>query len=211
METQNEDSLTRGKESDPKSLPSGEAEKKEEFVKYDTYKKAVNQEKNLRQKLDEISSKLSEYENREKEQEERKLTEQGELKKLLALKEKEISRFKDENLNLNQKWDDAIKLTALRDKLPGPVRDDDCYSIIRKRLKDIVIDPETGDIVEESLNSVAEDLVKNKIYLFDVKNGSGLPSQAPKGSPSQLTVAQWKDLPLKEKKARMHEIMPLLK
>lgn len=211
MSTSNEDSFTGGKESDSKSIPSGDAEKKDEFVRYDTYKKAVTQEKNTRAKLEEISAKLSEYENRERELEEKKLTEQGELKKLLALKEKEIGRFKEENQTLNQKWDDAIKLTALRDKLPGPVRDEDCYSIIRKRLKDIVINPETGDIEEESLLSVAEDLVKNKIYLFDTKNGSGLPNQAPKNATSPLTVDAWKQLPLKEKKLRMNEVIDLLK
>lgn len=204
----NVDETTGGSQSTQETIPSGDQESKKDFVQYDTYKKVLNQEKSLRERLNQLNSELEKFKQIEQEREEKKLTEDGELKKLLALKEKEISRFKEENSVLNQKWDDAIKLSALRDKLPGPVRDEDCYSILRKRLKDIVVDPETGDIVEESVTAVAEDLVKNKIYLFDVKQGSGLPANSPQNtSTGKLTPEQWSKLPLKEKKARMKDII----
>lgn len=189
------------------SVSSGEESK--DSVSYESYKKLMNQFKNNKEKSLELQKRIEEFEVREKEREEVELRKQGEIKKLLLLKEEENKKLKENNDLLNQQWDEAIKFSALREKLPGSIRDDDCYSIIKKSLKDIVIDPTTGNVVEDSVSQVAENLIKNKIYLFDVKGSSGMPANAPKSS-GQLTIEQWKTLPLKERKERMHEVMNMM-
>lgn len=193
--------------------PSGQPEEnlvdsvkeKKDVVAYETYQKTLAQEKAAKQKALELEEKLNEILNAQKSQEEAKLNEKGEFKKLVELREQEIKKLQDqinsiskERDNYKGNLDDTYKLQAFYDKLPGKIKRKEYLSFVD--LDSIVVDPETGNIDSGSLQNVVSGFVENYGDLIEQNKFSGLPGDAPKGSSRKYTMNEWKNLTLKEKK-----------
>lgn len=202
----NEETLASGQEEKNSQIPSGtqENQDRKDFVKYETYKKTLNQEKNLRAKLEQASQELEEFKRKEQELEEKTLQEQGEYQKLLELERKKREEMEQKASQYEQSIMQAHKLNAFKEKLPGQIANPAYYDFVD--LEKIVINPETGEIAEESVQSAVDEFLGSHQRLIVTKN-SGLPNQAPTdGSAGKLSLDQWRKLPLKERKERMSEV-----
>ena len=201
-----EEILASGQEEKNSQIPSGtqEQQDRKDFVKYETYKKTLNQEKNLRAKLEQASQELEEFKRIEQEREEKTLQEQGEYQKLLEIERKKREEMEQKATQYEQSIMQAHKLNAFKEKLPGRIANPAYYDFVD--LEKIVINPDTGEIAEESVQSAVDEFLSSHQRLIVTKSG-GLPNQAPTdGSTGKLSLDQWKKLPLKERKERMSEV-----
>ena len=172
-------------------------------VAYSTYRKVLSQEKNLRARLEEANSKLAEQKAKEQAEEEKRLSEQGEYKKLLDLERKKREELEGKNAEYHRSILDAHKLNAFKEKLNGRVANPAYYDFVD--LDNIVINPDTGDIDEVSVQSVVDKFVMEHSPLIK-SDRPRLPNDAPKDSHnSTLDFEAWKKLPLADKKKRMAE------
>jgi len=198
--------------------PSGNVDKKpvvddqskKDVVAYETYQKVLAEKKSMQAKAQEIESKLAEIEKAQRERDEAKLNEKGEFKKLVELRDQEIEKLRNE-INTVAKdrdsfkgnLDDTYKLQAFYDKLPGKIKRQEYLGFVD--LESIVIDPDTGTVDSSSVQNVVSNFVENYGDLIESSKFAGLPGDAPKGG-KKLTVKDWQNLPLKEKKSRMKEV-----
>ena len=194
---------------DTQQIPSGNIEEIEggktgndtkEVVDRETYLKTLSQEKNAKARLKEAEARIAEYEAQQKKVEEAKLKENGEYQKLLSQRDKEIEEERKQRQELEKSMLDSLKLGKVIDHIGGRVKRSEYLNFIDTDR--IVYNPETREIDDETAKSVAEDFVKTHAELIDFKVGK-LPSDSPRGAES-LTVEQWRKLPLKDKKAKMH-------
>lgn len=191
-------------------IPSGEPDselvaKKEESVSYLTYKKTLEQEKAVRQRAAEVEKELNEIKSRLAKDEEEKLTKKGEYEKLLKLREEELEKERQskaqvlkDKTELESTLVTNYKLDAIRQKLPGKLKRKEYEGFIDT--DSVVVNPDTGDIDEVSLNKVVSEFIEQHSALIDNSNFKGLPSDAPKGSGKRYSNSEWKSLSLKEKK-----------
>lgn len=186
-------------------IPSGEPNPKEKgTVAYETHQKLLAEKKARDVRLKEVEEKLSAFEKAQLEAEEAKLRDQGEFKSLLD-KEKALRMQKEDELNsLKTGLQNSIKRQALEEKLGGKLKKSEYAAFIP--FESIVMDTETMKVDEGSLNEVSETFAKSYKELFDFGGkGSTPPGTAPKSS-TPLSYEAWRKLPLKEQKARMHEV-----
>lgn len=186
--------------------------KKEEksSVAYESYMKALGEKKAAQERLKEMEARLSDFENAQREAEERKLNEKGEFKKIVELREAEIAKLKDELNSVAKERDsyrgnltDTYKLQSFYDKLPGKIKRQEFLNFVD--LDSIVLDPETGSVDSQSVDNVVSSFMENYGDLVETNKFGGLPGDAPRGKKS-LTVKEWQKLPLNEKKQRMGEV-----
>jgi predicted nuclease with TOPRIM domain len=172
-------------------------------VDYKSYSKVVGVNKKLQSQVKDIQQKLEAFEQKERELEEKRLSEQGEYKKLLELERKK--RLEEEQKRTQYQKDllDAHKLNAIKERLPGKITRPEYYSFIDT--DKIAIDPETGIIDEASIIEAVNQFVETHGRLLERQGSPGLPQNAAKDGTS-INFDQWKNLPLKEKKARMKDV-----
>ena len=172
-------------------------------VDYKSYSRVVGTNKKLQSQVKDIQQKLEAFEQKERELEEKRLSEQGEFKKLLELERKK--RLEEEGKRAQYQKDllDAHKLNAVKEKLPGKIKRNEYYGFID--VDKIAIDPETGVIDESSIAEVVNSFVEQHGSLIERQGSAGLPQNAAKDGGS-ISYEQWKELPLKEKKARMKDV-----
>lgn len=168
-------------------------------VDYDTYLKAVNQEKNAKARLKETEDKLAKYEAARKEEEETKLKQQGEYKKLLGQRDKQLQDLEESNKQLKKSMLDSVKLSKVIEKIGGRVKRNEYLNFID--VDKIPYDEETKSFDDEMIKSVASDFVKSYTELIDFKTGK-LPSDAASAAET-LSYDEWRKLPLKDKKAKL--------
>jgi hypothetical protein len=201
METENVDSVNNQKR------PSGteDAGEKKDFVQYETYSRVLSQHKKTKSENEQLAAELEAYRRKERELEEKRLSEQGEYKKLLELERKK--RMEEEGKRQQYERDllDAHKLNAVRERLPGKIKRPEYYSFID--VSKVVIDPETGIVDDRSVVEVVDGFVKEHGFLIERQGTRDLPYNAPGTGHSELTYEQWLKLPLKEQKARRKEVM----
>ena len=184
--------------------PSGNIEQ-DKTVTYSTYKKVLSQEKNLRARLEEANAVIAEKEAKEKAEEEKRLSEQGEYKKLLELERKKREELEGKTKDYERSILDAHKLNAFKEKLGGRVANPAYYDFVD--LDNIVINPETGEIDSASVQAVVDKFVVEHSPLIKQSRPT-LPNQAPRDNNlGTLSYEQWKSLPLKERQKRMAEVM----
>lgn len=184
---------------------SGNSDPKEDGrVAYETYQKVLREKKSRDEQLKSASEKLAAYEAEKAALEEAKLKEQGEFKALLEKEQAKRKAYEEELSGLKQGLQNSIKKSALEEKLGGKLRKSEYAAFIP--FERIAIDPETMKVDDLSLAEVAEEFQKEHKVLFDFgKSGNGIPGTAPKAS-TKLNYDEWLKLPLKEQKARMHEV-----
>jgi predicted nuclease with TOPRIM domain len=172
-------------------------------VDYKSYSRVVGTNKKLQSQVKDIQQKLEAFEQKERELEEKRLSEQGEYKKLLDLERKK--RLEEESKRAQYQKDllDAHKLNAVKEKLPGKIKRNEYYGFID--VDKIAIDPETGVIDESSIVEVVNSFVEQHGSLIERQGSAGLPQNAAKYS-NALSYEQWKRLPPSEKRKRMVDI-----
>ena len=175
-----------------------------ETIAYSTYKKVVNQEKNLRARLDEVSKELTAIRDKEKAEEEKRLAAQGEYKKLLDLEKKKREELEEQTKGYQASILKSQKISAFKEKLPGTIENPAYYNFADLDL--IAVNPETGELDESSVQASVDKFVTEHSPLLKSAKGK-LPNNAPKDGAAPLTYDQWAKLPLKEKKERMAEVM----
>jgi hypothetical protein len=197
----NVDETTGGGSVDRTGEASGNQQNGE--VSYTTYKKTLTQLKNLQEKHRESESLLMQYQQKEKENEQKRLEEQGEYKKLLELERQKLNQYEQERDQYKNKLINAHKLNAFNEKLPSKISRPEYYDFVDT--DSIVIDPETGMVDDSSVDNAVNSFMQNHYQLLDTKKVP-MPSNSPSAS-STLTEEQWLKLPLKERRARLKEMV----
>lgn len=150
---------------------------KEDTVKYESFKKLLDQHKNL-------TEKLKSYEDKEKELEMKKLEDQGRFQEIIKEKENQLSTYKDKYINLNKQILNAKKMDAVLTKLGGDLKHKDYQKFID--IDSIVID-ETGNIDSNEVELVASKFIKEHSHLVEFKNSNAkLPHDNKMGASSTL-------------------------
>ena len=148
---------------------------------------------------------ISEIESKTKQEEEEKLKQNGEIQKLLDLREQKIADMENklgEAESRAAKSEKAImdtwKLNHFYEKLPGKLKRKEYLTFVD--LEGIVCNPETGDIDADSVDKVVGSFVENHNHLIERGSGGRLPGDAARKQ-SQISYEQWLKLPLNEKQS----------
>ena len=186
----------------PESDSSGNDQQKDS-VKYDTYRKLLSETKTVKAKNSELEAKLKAFEDEKSAAEEKRLSEQGEYKKLLEIERKKSSELEEKDKAREKQLLDGYKLNAVLEKLPGKIASNDYLSFVD--LDSIAIDPDSGTVDESSVSQTVNKFLEQHSRLLITDKGS-LPNDAPKGVSKPLSVDEWRKLPLSERKKRMNEV-----
>jgi len=156
-------------------------------VSWESHDKLLGQHKKTKGEIAELTKKLNSFEKAQKDAEENKLAESGEYQKLLELKQVEVETLiseaevaKTEVRKVNQHLIDAQKLQAVYDRLPGKIKNNKYLNFID--LENVVINPDTGDVDEQSASTVANSFMKEYAELVDTSHVGKLPGNAAGGS-----------------------------
>jgi len=182
-----EDNTTPDSEN-PNVNPGGNDDPKPKTVSYETHAKLLDEKKKA-------SARLAELEAAEEARKLKALEEKGEYQKIIEQKEKELADKNSKLHELTQRETDRLKLSSLLKALPGTV-DPKFYKFI-DQIDDIVVNPETGEVDEVSVNRAAEKFRKQYPEWIQTKK-SGLPNDAPGGGANRISRAEWMKLPSKE-------------
>lgn len=201
----------------PEADPSGNTQNAENEtdktatgpVSYETYKKTLGQLKTTQQKMADFEKRITDYEARDKQLQEQKLTQSGEWQKVLELREQQIAEL---NAKLNESSTKAknledtlvgsIKLQTVLAKLPAPLADNSYMQFIE--VDKVVLNPETGEIDEASAEIVAQDFVKKHARLLSA-DAKHLPNGNAKAA-GRLSYQDWLRLPLNDRRARVGDV-----
>jgi hypothetical protein len=167
-------------------------------VSRDNYEKVLREKRNKDAALAAANARLAEYESKEKEEENARKA--GDFAKLEESWKAKLSSVESENKTLKEERIFSKKVSAFSRVLEGkvPTKYLDLVNFDKIELDD------SGSPIAASVSKLADDFKKEFPEIFKVSGG--VPDTNPKGGGTgKLTVAEWKSLPLKEKKARMHE------
>lgn len=161
--------------------------------------------KSYKQKQDEVEAEKRRIE-------EERLIKEGQFSTIIEQREARIKEL-EETVNATreevQSKDNAIvnfrKAAAFERALGGKLRKDAYWNHVD--FDSININPETGAIDSYSLDKVVKTFTEDFGELVDFGNTANLPNGTPGGSSGKLTYEQWKKLPLKERKARMKDVV----
>lgn len=175
-----------------------------ESVAYETHKKLLAEKKKRDEELSQIKSQLDEMRAKERERQESELKAKEEWKKLVEIREKEISDLKSSIEKKDSLIVTSIKRGAVKQAINGLVPDKYLGLI---DVSKVVINPETGEPDPSSVQEVARAFEQEHRMLIQSKDGkSGLPNEAASGT-RKLTYEEWTKLPTsKEMKARQSEV-----
>jgi hypothetical protein len=185
-------------------------EAKKDVVKYESYKKAVDQKKALQEELKAYKAKEAELAEKQRILEEEKLKGEGNWKALLEDREKRLKETEDKLKNQQAEADkykqnliNARKIQAFTRAIGGDLKDPEYYSFID--VEKIAIDPETNKVDESSVKTYASDFVSRHKALINFSDKK-LPQDAARTT-GGLSYEQWTKLPLKEMKERYSEVI----
>lgn len=179
-----------------------ESSSESDKVDYKSYLKVLNEKKKRDEELTSVRTRLAELESANKQAEETRLKEQEKFKELAEMKSQEVEKLQQEIQLKQQQELNARKLDSFLKALDGTVE--------RKYWDHIDIDQiqlsESGDVDEMSVSNLVNTFRQTYPEVIRTKQKEHLPNQYPSGSGS-LTYEQWKQLPAKEMRARLHEVM----
>lgn len=185
---------------------------KKNVVAYESFQKALNEKKiaqDAAKLKDEenstLKTELEAFRQAQKDADEKKLGEQGEYQKIVALREEELTTANSkiaelEGLNVGhvKNLQDTAKLQAFYEELPGRIKKNEYLGFVD--LESIVIDPDTKLVDKSSVQNAASKFMENYSDLVKVNDFNGLPGDAPVGGTRKFTKDEWKALGLKDKK-----------
>jgi vacuolar-type H+-ATPase subunit I/STV1 len=184
-------------------VAGGEGQEKRDQVSYDTYQKLLSQRKKDQERLNALEKERQELLDRTKQEEESKLNEKGEFKKIIELRESKISELAEKiamlEANANGLQNELItrkKLEAFISKLPARLVDREYLKLVD--FDEIIVDPDSKEIDERSLETLVGTFVKKHGRLLETKK-TNMPNEAATGS-TKIEYDAWLKLPFKEQK-----------
>lgn len=172
-------------------------ERKKDTVSYDTHFKLLNEKKKRDAELADAQAKLKAIE-------EAKLKEEGNLKALLEMREKEIAEVKAKATQVEEVLNNSVKLDAVLNKLSGSV-DKQYFGLFD--LSKIPIDPATQTPDQLSVEKYARDFEQTYSAIIKKPINAQMPNHAAQGTNVKLTYEEWLKLPLKDQKARLKDVL----
>jgi len=176
----------------------------EDKVSHSTYLKVLSEKKKAAEKLKETQQQLNELLAAKEEAEKARLEEQGNYKEINKNLETKIQELQSTITKRDAAEMDAIKFHSVLDALGGKV-DRKFYPLIN--FEDVLLDPETKQPDELSVSKVADKIKTEYPEIIQGQSGPNLPPGAPKPGGPKLTVEEWRKLPTKDMKARLHEVV----
>lgn len=178
-------------ETDPKP-----ADPTPQTVSYDSYKKLMDEKKKRDEELRDLKSK-------EKERQEKDLSDEKNFQELLKLREKELADAKAASKEMADTLERGMKLRALLDSVQGKV-EQKYWNLLD--LDRIAMNPETKLPDTVSVNALAREFEKTFPEVVRKGNGAGLPNEAAGSTTGRLSYAEWLKLPAKDMRKRMGEV-----
>lgn len=158
-------------------------------VEYASYKKVLDEKKARDRENAELKRQIEEINAAKRAEEEKKLTESGDLSKILKLKEEALKTLQKEHEGLKQtltqreqKEQSARKISAVLNSVNGEIPQQ-YWGLIDT--DQIAIDPETGKPEELSVKKAVEDFEKTYPHVIVKADGTRLPNEAPRGAKSK--------------------------
>lgn len=154
---------------------SGNADKSQDKVAYESFRKSVEAEKKARERANELEKRLKDIETRDQQANDNKLKEQNEWRALAESKEKAYLETSAKLADLETTILDSVKLSAFQKHLGGRIKDDAYYQFVDTN--SIAYNPDTKRVDEESVKSVVADFVKRHSSLVEFRSGK-MPNEA---------------------------------
>lgn len=182
----------------------GNGEQVLDKVDYRTYKKTLDQEKNLKKQLQETNARLAEFEAKQKAAEEQKLLEANQHLDVINNLKKQNEELTGKLQSVEEQKIEGRKLTSVLGLLgqKGIQLDTKYLSLIPT--DEIQVDAE-GRPDPTSVLKVVEGFTKEHPRLVQ-SLPPDLPGGKPGGTATPLTLEQWKALPYDQKKARFKDV-----
>jgi len=178
-------------------------------VSLDTHRRTLSSLKNAQLRMKELEQRVSEWETKQRADEEKVLQEKGEWTKLVELKTKQLMEMQAklaereaQESALKRTLFDAAKLQAVRERLPGQLLRPEYAQFID--VDKIAMNPETNEIDEDSVAMVTDEFVRSHAGLLK-RDGRQLPNGSPSAT-AKLSYEEWLKLPAKEKPKRMKDV-----
>lgn len=184
-------------QSDPGGNGGDGGTEKPKSVSYDTYQKTVNQEKTLRQKLQETQEKLLIFENEKRSIEEQKMLEEKKHVEFIEKLKQEKAAAEEKASRLAEEQRDFRKITAAMGLLQ-----EKGISLESKYLGLLPLDQiqftDDGAIDHTSV-AEAVSIFQKEHPRLTLPAKAFLPSDKPGSSAQKMSIEEWKKLPFKEK------------
>lgn len=172
-------------------------DKKKDVVSYETHVKLLAEKKKRDAELAEAHAKLKSFE-------EAKLKEEGNLKALLEMRDKEIAEAKAKADYAEQVLNDTVKLDAVLGKLSGTVKKQ-YFGLFD--LSKIPVDPATKLPDQLSVEKYAKEFEQTYSAIVEKPSNVQMPNHAAQGTSTKLTYEEWKRLPLKDQPGRIKDVI----
>lgn len=183
---------------------SDDVETKDGKVAYETFKKLLGEKKRIGEEYSSLKKRLEEFEGEKKSHEENKLREQNEFKKLVDLRDRELSTTRKELEALRVRELNAKKLDSFLKVLGAPIKRE-YWQLIDF---DSVIANDKGDVDEMSVTQEVDRFKKQYPEILSIRQSSNYSSMSPNGNGVGISYEEWLKLPLKEMKAKYNQIRP---
>lgn len=163
----------------------------------------LKEKKTWQAKAKDLETQIAEIKAQASRSEASELDAKGDTKKLLELERTRAKELADQLSAAQAKLTDMDKsekerrkASAVASKFEGGL-DSKWMRVVAFELDDVVIDPETGEVDQISVDKVVRDL---KATYPEMVRGkvAGMPKDAPKGSVGRISLAKFRQLPLKE-------------
>ena len=177
---------------------------REDKVAYETYARLLDQRKKDQDKLEKVAKELEAFKTAEKERADEALRQKEDWKTLVSQKEEELKTVKSELTGIKTSLQDGSKINAVLNQLQGKVSE--AYFQLFD-LSKVAMNPDTGTVDEASAQRYAMEFTQKYPELIKNPSNAKMPNDAAKGSGGKLTRDEWLKLPLKEKKARLNEVI----
>jgi len=190
-----DDPIPSGDDTDPKPVVK-------ESVSYETHSRLLDQRKKDQVKFKDMETKWQEREALDAAATEKKLLDDGELKKVIDAQRSKIEELNG-SLTVKDKFvTDTVKISAFMDKLPGKLLKHDYLHFVN--LDKIAIDPDNSQVDDLTLNEVVNDFLKDHPNLV-VADGKKLPADNAAASGGAMSLEDWKKLPTAELKRKHYD------
>jgi len=146
-----------------------ETPRAEESVKYSTYKRVVSSEKNWKAKAEDLQAQIESQQNAA-------LAEQGKYKELYESAQEANSTLQSQIAQQQKDKEDFLKLRAIVGGIDGKV-DSKYYGLMP--IDKVLVDPESGDIDQMSVNKAIETFRQEHGILIQGTKPAQMPAQAP--------------------------------
>lgn len=167
--------------------------------------KVMTEKKNATTKVHDLEAKVADYENKEKERHEDYLKKNKKWEDIAKLREVERDESNAKLSTMNERIEGATKFNALLDALPGTV-EKQYLPLLEAQLKDIVVNPDTGEPDEVSVRQVADKVRETYGRIFDFGDGAKMPNGAPKPH-KQVDFSQWDSFSVEDKKTHLKDFV----